>query len=180
MKISPIMSPILQSQLSILPKKKWTVKNLPKLVNFCQSGEISPNLVTLPVLSLFYHKFVNFFQSSTWRWSRAAWTTCLTGLLEIFPTTRSCPFRPRTGSWREKTTLSVTTLTTSRCRCTSRRGPSTGTWGTGWQRLSAQCCRNSSAGRTLLAGSDNTLKELLPRMSFSCEFKLCLKCFHWS
>ena len=30
MKISPIMSQICQSPLSILPNKKWTVKNLPK------------------------------------------------------------------------------------------------------------------------------------------------------
>ena len=30
MKISPIISQICQSMLSILPNKKWTVKNLPK------------------------------------------------------------------------------------------------------------------------------------------------------
>ena len=45
MKISPVMSQICQSQLSILPNKKWTVKNspktgklLPKWRNFAKSG----------------------------------------------------------------------------------------------------------------------------------------------
>ena len=41
------MSQICQSRLSILPNKKLTAKNLPRLVNFCQNGEISTNLVTL-------------------------------------------------------------------------------------------------------------------------------------
>ena len=43
MKINTIMSQICQSRHSILPNKKKTVK----IVNFCQSGKISPNLVTL-------------------------------------------------------------------------------------------------------------------------------------
>ena len=47
MKISPIMSQICQSKLSILPNKEWAVKNLPKTCKSCQSGENSPNLVTL-------------------------------------------------------------------------------------------------------------------------------------
>ena len=38
MKISPIMSQIYQSNLSILPYKKLTVKNLPKWRNFAKSG----------------------------------------------------------------------------------------------------------------------------------------------
>ena len=48
LKASPIMSQICQSRPSILPNKKWTVKNLLTTCNsFCQSGKISPNLVTL-------------------------------------------------------------------------------------------------------------------------------------
>ena len=39
-----------QSRLSILPNKKSTVKLAKETCNFNQSGEISPNLVTLPPL----------------------------------------------------------------------------------------------------------------------------------
>ena len=47
MQISPIMSQVCQSRLSILPNKKQTLKNMPKTSKLFQSGEISPNLVTL-------------------------------------------------------------------------------------------------------------------------------------
>ena len=46
MKISPVTSQIYQSRLSILPNNNF-VKNLLRLVNFCQSGNIPRNLVTL-------------------------------------------------------------------------------------------------------------------------------------
>ena len=47
MQISPLMSQICQSRLSICQKRNKLSKNCQRLVNFCQSGKISPNLVTL-------------------------------------------------------------------------------------------------------------------------------------
>ena len=54
MKISPIMSQIRQSQLSILPNKKWTIKNLPKTgkllpkwQNFAKSGHTTQRTLTI-------------------------------------------------------------------------------------------------------------------------------------
>ena len=41
MKISPIMSQICHSRLSILRNKKYTIKNLPKWRNFAKSGHLA-------------------------------------------------------------------------------------------------------------------------------------------
>ena len=56
MKIGPIMSQISQSQL-----RNKLSKICQRLVNFCQSGEISPNLVTLPII----HVSVSWFKDLT-------------------------------------------------------------------------------------------------------------------
>ena len=57
MKISPIMSQVYQSRLSILPKKKYTVKNLlktckllPKGLNFAKSGHTGREQVEISLI----------------------------------------------------------------------------------------------------------------------------------
>ena len=54
LKISPTMSQICQSRLSILPNKNKLSNFCQRLVNFCQSGKISPNLVIL----IFWQNFI--------------------------------------------------------------------------------------------------------------------------
>ena len=47
MKICPMAYKIYPNRLKILPNTKWTLSKCPKNLTVCQSGEISPNLVTL-------------------------------------------------------------------------------------------------------------------------------------
>ena len=49
-KICPMAYKISQRRSKILSNTKWTLKNCPRLWRYCQSGEISPNLVTLSKL----------------------------------------------------------------------------------------------------------------------------------
>ena len=73
-KICPIMSQVCQSSLSILPNKKQTLKNMPKTSKLFQSGEISPNLVTLIGAELLSRK------SEWWMWDcqivKQNWNVC--------------------------------------------------------------------------------------------------------
>ena len=46
-KLSYLVLNICQSRFKILPNTKWTLKNCQRLLKFHQSGENSPNLVTL-------------------------------------------------------------------------------------------------------------------------------------
>ena len=45
--ICPISSKFYQNGLNVITNNKWTLEKLPKTLIFCQSNEISPNLVTL-------------------------------------------------------------------------------------------------------------------------------------
>ena len=54
MKICVLYRKISQSRFKTLPNIKLTLKTCQRLLTFCQSGEISPNLVTLAPNLLFY------------------------------------------------------------------------------------------------------------------------------
>ena len=67
MKTSPIMSQICQSRLSILPNRKWTVKNLPKICKvlpiwwkFAKSGHTARRPVSV-LLHLYFSQDTNRF-----------------------------------------------------------------------------------------------------------------------